>query len=240
MSGRNNSGKQSYPREFNPNLTNEVTPLATQVNYTFREGNLPPVAKVRRNNNNNNNNNIPHIGSEEIERRIAAGEITPTTNMSGTEVGKTVFAYPVINQVRSDDVNAMRQQQQQQQQQLQNSMQNIGRMFAQRRAAQRREAERIAQQPVNVNPQTPPGTPPTITDPTISRIVYDEPHNSGTEQTEPGRRRRPPPPPPQRGGKGKTKKNKNTKKSKKTKKTKKNKKNKNKKNKTKRKTIRRR
>ena len=79
---------------FNPNL---VTPVASEVNYFSNvrhpPRNLPPVATVRR-------NNIPQLGTEEIESLIHAGKITPTTNMSGTEVGNTVVAYPLIGNVR--------------------------------------------------------------------------------------------------------------------------------------------
>ena len=137
-------------------------------------------------------------------------------------------------------VNAMLQEQQR----LQNSMQNIGRMFAQRREARRR----AAQNQQHVNPQTPPQNNSGNGPPYRPSTPINELHNSLTinrsnrrNEERTGRE-----PTPQGGGKGKTKKNKNTKKSKKTKKnkntkkSKKTKKNKKNKNKTKRKTIRRR
>ena len=248
MSGRTNipPTNQSYPPEFNPNLTNEVTPLARQVNYE-------------------NSRHLPsaYVGDNQPPQALnvtpTSNRSDPTSNRSETG-GHQPYPYPLITNVNSDPNPEFISNQEAQvpnvlngvvqarvvpriinQQRISNAT-RLEREAVNRRmmltmgqavAAAQRRRRRAAQNQQPVNPETPPGTPPPERNnengpPYRPRTPPNELHNSESERRGPT---------PQGGGKGKTKKNKNTKKSKKTKKTKKNKKNKNKKNKTKRKTI---
>ena len=264
MSGRTNipPTNQSYPPEFNPNLTNEVTPLATQVNYSNSQDlpyayvgkNKPPqalnVASTSNMSGTGGNEPYPLITNVNHDPEFIPNQYEEVRNVSNGPVPARVVPRN-INQRRIS--NAIRLEREAADRRM---MENIGNMFAHRRAARRRAEERRAEnQPIN--PQTPPGTPPpqnngngppyrprtppgspsNITDITIiDRVHNSEPMRRRSQG--PVRTTRPQSGPrqltrrtPPRGGKGKTKKNK------KINKTKKNKKNK---NKTKRKTIRRR